>query len=82
MQTALMINITLMIIFVPITAYVCFQASRVIVHGALTYMFPRKSITVTLKGQHGNVKKQFSASSHEELVKAILDDRVVNNEKD
>ena len=81
MQTTLIINIILLVICVPITAYVCFNASRVIVHGVLTYLFPRKTITVTLKGPNGNVTKKFSASSNQELVRAILEDRVVENEK-
>ena len=80
MQTTLMINIILLSISVPLTAYVCFRTSRIIVHGALTYIFPRKTITVTLKGPNGTVKKQFSASSNQELVKAFLNDLVVTNE--
>lgn len=80
MQTTLIINIILLVICVPITAYVCFNASRVIVHGVLTYLFPKKIITVTLKGPNGNIRKKITASSHQELVKAILEDRVVNNE--
>ncbi|MAP22875.1 MAG: hypothetical protein CL589_02180 [Alteromonadaceae bacterium] len=81
MQTTLIINLILLVICVPITVYVCFRATRVIVHGILTYMFPQKIITVTLKGPNGTVKKQFSASSNQELVQAILEDRVVENEK-
>ena len=80
MQITVIINTLLLLICVPITAYICFRASAVIVHGALTYLFPSKTITVTLKGPHGIVKKQFSASSHKELVNAILEDRVVSNE--